>query len=285
VNIYPIAIGASLVILAVLGAYLGGFDFRPTVKRAAVAFQDGIDRADLSISAEDYLMILAAIGAVAWIATIFVYRLPLLLQLATLPLVISITVIAGVFYLSFRTGQRIKGFADQFEMALRMIAGALRVGLGFRQAIIMVTEEVPNPARRELMRVIGRANIGVSLVDALDEMSRSVPTPETLMFARVVRVQQRTGGDLAGVLEKLATTIRDRRRVMRKMSSITSQGRMGAFIIGALPVLVGGFIMGTQPDMRDAMLHTVPGWIMLGAVVVLEAAAAVVLGKILTLDV
>jgi tight adherence protein B len=166
-----------------------------------------------------------------------------------------------------------------------MISGALRVGLGFRQAIIMVSEEVPEPAKRELMRVIGRANIGISLVDALDELSRSVPSSETLMFARVVRVQQQTGGDLAKVLEKLASTIRDRRRVMRKMSALTSQGRMGAFIIGGLPVGVGGFVMLTQPDMKDAMLHTVPGWCMLGAVVLLEVAAAIVLSKILKLDV
>jgi tight adherence protein B len=221
---------------------------------------------------------------VLWIGTVFLYHLPLELQLVTLPLVISITAILGVFYLRFRGAQRIKGFNDQFESALRMMAGALRVGLGFRQAIILVTEEVPDPARRELLRVIGRANIGINIMDALDELSRSVPSSETLMFARVVRVQQQTGGDLAKVLEKLATTIRDRRRILRKMSALTSQGRMGAMIIGGLPVLVGGFVMLTQPDMKEAMLHTVPGWCMLGTAVLLELAAAFVLSKILKLD-
>ena len=59
--------------------------------------------------------------------------------------------------------------------ALRMMSGALRVGLGFRQAIILVTEEVPNPARRELLRVIGRANIGINILDALDETEPQRP--------------------------------------------------------------------------------------------------------------
>jgi hypothetical protein len=40
----------------------------------------------------------------------------------------------------------------------------------------------------------------------------------------------------------------------------------------------------TQPDMKEAMLHTVPGWCMLGLAVVLEALAAFVLSKILVLD-
>ncbi len=281
---YPLAIGSGIILVTALLGYSYVVEIRRLIKKYSAAFQKDIDRADLSVKSEDFLMILAAVGAVLWIVTIFLYPLPLVQQLAMLPLVISVVMLGGVYYLRFRGGQRIKGFGDQFEMALRMMSGALRVGLGFRQAIILVTEEVPNPARRELLRVIGRANIGINILDALDEMSRSVPSSETLMFARVVRVQQQTGGDLAKVLEKLAVTIRDRRRVLRKMNALTSQGRMGALIIGGLPVLVGGFVMLTQPDMKEAMLHTVPGWCMLGLALVLEALAAFVLSKILVLD-
>lgn len=281
---YPLAIGAGLVLVIGLFSYSYVIEIRKLIKKYSAAFQMDIDKADIDVKSEDFLMILSAIGGFFWIGSIFLIKLPLVEQLAMLPLVISVTVVLGIVYLRFRGAQRIKGFGDQFEMALRMMSGALRVGLGFRQAIILVTDEVPNPARRELLRVIGRANIGINILDALDELSRSVPSSETLMFARVVRVQQQTGGDLAKVLEKLAITIRDRRRVVRKMNALTSQGRMGAMIIGGLPVLVGGFVMLTQADMREAMLHTVPGWFMLGLAVALEAMAAFVLSKILKLD-
>lgn len=282
---YPIAIGAGAIGFVALLAYSLDFNFRRFIKKYAAAFQKDIDKADVGIEAENFFLILSAVGAVVWIGLVLLTRMPLVQQIAMLPLVVSITIVLGVFYLRFRGAQRIKGFGDQFEMALRMMSGALRVGLGFRQAIILVTEEVPDPARRELLRVIGRANIGINIMDALDELSRSVPSNETLMFARVVRVQQQTGGDLAKVLEKLAATIRDRRRVLRKMNALTSQGRMGGLIIGGLPILVGGFVMLTQPDMKQAMLHTVPGWCMLGAALLLELAAAFVLSKILKLDV
>lgn len=282
---YPVAIGVGAISIIALLAYSLDFNFRRLIKKYAAAFQKDIDKADVGIEAENFFLILSAIGAVVWIGLVFLNRAPFIQQLAMLPLVVSIVIVLGIFYLRFRGARRIKGFGDQFEMALRMMSGALRVGLGFRQAIILVTEEVPDPARRELLRVIGRANIGINLMDALDELSRSVPSSETLMFARVVRVQQQTGGDLAKVLEKLAATIRDRRRVIRKMNALTSQGRMGGLIIGGLPVLVGGFVMLTQPDMKQAMLHTVPGWCMLGAALLLELAAAFVLSKILKLDV
>jgi tight adherence protein B len=105
------------------------------------------------------------------------------------------------------------------------------------------------------------------------------------MFARVVRVQQQTGGDLAKVLEKLGGTIRDRRRVFRKMGALTAQGRFGAFIIGGLPILVGGFVISTQPDMGHALMHTTPGLIALGIVAGLEICAIFALSRILRFDV
>jgi tight adherence protein B len=86
-------------------------------------------------------------------------------------------------------------------------------------------------------------------------------------------------------METLATTIRDRRRVVRKMGALTAQGRFGAFIIGGMPVLVGAFVIATQPDMAQALLHTHTGWMVLGLVGLLEGAAIVALGKILQFDV
>jgi len=282
---YPVGIGLSVLGIFGLLAYSAGFDFRRLVANRASAFQKGIDAADLSVKAEDFFLIVLGVGALLWVVGIFLEHTSLTISLLMLPISEVFAVFFGLFYLRFRGGRRIKGFGDQFEMVLRTLAGALRVGLGFRQALILVSEEVQNPARRELQRVIGRANIGVNLIDALDEMARSVPSSETAMFARVVRVQQQTGGDLAKVLEKLAATIRDRRRIVRKMGALTAQGRMGAAIIGALPVMIGVFVMMTQPDMKDALLHTHIGWGVLGAVLMLETGAIFFLSKIIKLDV
>jgi Flp pilus assembly protein TadB len=52
-----------------------------------------------------------------------------------------------------------------------------------------------------------------------------------------------------------------------------------------MPILVGGFVLSTQPDMAQTLLHTQPGWITLGIVAALEMAAALTLGKILQFDV
>jgi tight adherence protein B len=280
VGFFPYAIGLS--VFGVIGLLLFTFsnDVSSSLKRSSSAFGVDLVKADMPMKPEEYMLGVVSIGVVLWILAIFLVHGGLFLSLAFLPLCEAVSVLVATAYLKFRGKRRLARLVDQLEMVLRMIASAMRVGLGFRQAIILVTEEVADPSRREFMRVMGRTNIGVGLVDALDEMARSCPASEIEMFARVVRVQQSTGGDLAKVLEKLATTIRDRRRVVRKIGALTAQGRFGAFIIGALPLVVGGFIILTEHDMGD----TKPGWAVLAAVALLEGVAAYVLSRILILD-
>jgi tight adherence protein B len=285
VGYFPYAIGASVCgIIALLfyssGITLGGFS-----GKLGMGFRDKLDRADMTIKPEEFALLIVGVGVILWLTVIIVVHTTPLISAFLLPISFAIAIMGGTLYLKFRGDKRVNGFVTQLELVLRMLAGALRVGLGLRQAIILVTEEIPDPARREFMRVIGRTNLGLPIVDALDELSKSMPTNEMQMFAKVVRVQQSTGGDLAKVLEKLATTIRDRRRVIRKMGALTAQGRFGAFIIGSLPVLVGGFVVSTQPEMGNALEHTFPGQCAIGIFLVLEGLAIFSLSKILKFDV
>ncbi len=282
---YPYAIGGSIVAVIGLLVFALGGDVSGVFKTFGRGFQYRLDRADMQVKAEEFSLIVVGAGIVLWVGVVLVFRTQLLVSVALLPLLLALAVIVGSFYLRVRGDRRINSFIQQLELVLRMLSGALRVGLGLRQAIILVTEEVPDPARREFMRIIGRTNIGISIVDALDELAMSMPSNEMTMFSRVVRVQSTTGGDLAKVLEKLASTIRDRRRVVRKMGALTAQGRFGAFIIGGLPILVGGFVVFTQGEMGQALLYTRVGWAALGLVAILELLAIVSLYKILQFDV
>ena len=285
VGYFPYAIGASVCgILALLfyssGISLGGFS-----GKLGVGFRDKLDRADMTIKPEEFALLIVGVGVILWLTIIILVHTSPLISAFLLPVSFVLAIMGGSLYLKFRGDKRVNSFVTQLELVLRMLSGALRVGLGLRQAIILVTEEIPDPARREFMRVIGRTNLGLPIVDALDELSKSMPTNEMMMFAKVVRVQQSTGGDLAKVLEKLAATIRDRRRVIRKMGALTAQGRFGAFIIGSLPVLVGGFVVSTQPEMGNALEHTFPGQCAIGIFLVLEGLAIFSLSKILKFDV
>jgi tight adherence protein B len=285
VGAVPIAILAgALGVVGLLIFSIGG-NTAGWLKQVGQTYQAAIERADLTIKPEEFALVVVAVALVVWLLVMLLLRVTLLVGFLILPISLAIALVGGNMFLKIRGDRRISSFVNQLEMILRMMAGALRVGLGLRQSMILVAEEMPDPARREFQRIIGRTNIGIGINDALDEMARSLPAAEVIMMSRAIRVQSQTGGDLATVLETLASTIKDRRRIYRKMSALTAQGKAGAWIIGILPVLVGSFVVFTQPDLAAPLLHTFPGWCALGIVVVLEFLSAVTLARILTFDV
>jgi tight adherence protein B len=227
------------------------------------------------LDALGYVVLAAAV--IAWLALVMLTRPAPLSGLLELAAVAGLALSVTKAYLRYLVRRRIARFGDQFETTLRMLAGAVRVGLGLRQALIHVAEQIEEPSRHELTRLVGATNLGIGVVDALDELAVRMALPETRMLARVIRVQSHTGGELGGVLEGLADTIRDRRRFQRRVRVITSQGRATAWLLGLLPVSVGVFIMVTQPDLRAVTLASGVGRTGLLLSLALDAVAAAVL--------
>jgi tight adherence protein B len=188
-------------------------------------------------------------------------------------------------YVNIKVGKRLSAFNNQLEIVLRLITGALRVGLGLRQALITVVSDMPDPARIEFSRVLSQTQIGVSVYDALDQLAERMPSGELSMMTRSIRIQSQTGGNLGKVLENLAETIKQRRKLNRKIAALTSEARFTKYIISALPIGVGIFILTFQPDMREGLLFTLLGRICMVVVVGLIAVGWVVFGKLSRLDI
>ncbi|MDB5094408.1 MAG: pilus assembly protein [Candidatus Eremiobacteraeota bacterium] len=247
-------------------------------------FSRELDVSGITMRPETLGSVVLAFAVAAWAILIAFTRPGVVGGALQLVIVCGFSLGATKAYLSMRVARTVRKFGDQFENVLRMFAGAVRVGLGLRQALIHVADQSSDPARRELTRVVGATNLGLSLVDALDGLSTRMTLQETQVFARLVRVQAQTGSDLAGVLDGLADTIRDRRRFLRKVAAITSQGRATAWLLGMLPLAIGAFVLTTQPMYRAISLGTAFGRGGLVLALVLDGLAVFVLLRLTRVD-
>lgn len=244
-----------------------------------------LDRAGIYKKPEELVMYVAGAGAILWVVLALVLRPGILIGLLLLPVCAAVSIGGFAAFVRFAVNRRLKAFVEQLELALRLIAGGVRVGLSLRQALTVVIEEMTDPARHEYMRIVGQTNIGMSVYDALDQLAERMPSNETMMMARAIRIQSQTGGDLGKILEHLADTIKERRRIQRKISALTAEGRASALILALLPPVLGAFIILTQPKMGHALLFTTIGHLSLGVVVILEGLGVFTLYKILEIDV
>lgn len=284
-NVAPVGIFFGVVALAALIFYgvWERFSSRSVDKMKTLTSQ--LDRAGIQKKPEELVIYVAGAAAVLWVGLALLLRPGIVIGLALLPVCAGVAI--GGFYQLVRmlVARRLEAFVQQLELALRLISGGVRVGLGLRQALTVVIEEMTDPARHEFMRIVGQTNIGMSVYDALDGLAERMPSNETMMMARAIRIQSQTGGDLAKILEHLADTIKERRRIQRKISALTAEGRASAYVLGALPAGLGTFICLTQPMMGHALLFTTVGHIMLVIVAILEFLGVFTLLKILKVDV
>jgi len=280
----PIAVfaGVSATVFFVFFSFWDSLNQRATTRVRGIS--DQLELAGIRAGSQEIVLTVSAGVAIVWISLLLVLHTGLFLSLVMLPAMAVLGAMGFFSYVNFRKRKRLEAFIAQLEPATRLIAGGLRVGLGLRQALPLVIDELPDPARYEFKRVIGLTNIGVSIYDAIDDLAARMPSHEALMLARVFRVQSETGGDLARILDQLADTIKDRRQIDRKISALTAEGRMSAWVLVAIPVGLGLFIATTQIAMAHALFYTFIGHLVLAVVFGLELIAWLWLKGLLRVD-
>ncbi|MBB4641216.1 type II secretion system F family protein [Rhizorhapis suberifaciens] len=132
---------------------------------------------------------------------------------------------------------RRKKIQDQFPIALDVFVRGLRAGHPIAAALELLTVEMQDPIGSEFGVVVDEVTYGADLRDALQRMADRWGLEDMHMFVVCLSVQSETGGNLAEILENLSQVIRERANLFMKVRALSSEGRMTAIILTALPVM------------------------------------------------
>jgi tight adherence protein B len=278
------------IVLGVIGTmgfavYAGWGRIERYLAKFVGSFAVDLERAGLRIPAERLGAVVGTITVGLWLAAVIFIRPDPLRAILFIPIAFAVTALGFRFWIKGKVKKRLKAFDGQLELALRLISSGLRVGLSLRQALVLVTEELSDPAQTEFSRVIARSNIGVPMDVALDDLVRRVPSEELAMMVDAIQVQSKTGGNLGKILDHLAGTIKGRRQIVRKIAALTGEATLSGWVIGLLPVGVGAFIMIAEPPMRAALLGTAIGHLSMLVFFVLEVLGIGMIRGIMKMDI
>jgi tight adherence protein B len=90
---------------------------------------------------------------------------------------------------------------------------------------------------------------------------------------------------LADLLERLCTNLRARQHLERKVEVMTTQGKMQAWVMGALPVVLLLVLSQVDPLSVQLLHSTSVGQAVLATIFTLECLGVYVLRRILAIDV
>ncbi len=188
-------------------------------------------------------------------------------------------------WLLMRRKRRLKAFASQLPDALEMMARTLRAGQGLAFGFNLVATEMPAPVSREFGRVFEEQNLGIPFDESLRDLSDRIPNLDLKFFVTALILQRQTGGDLAEILDKIGSLIRDRFRIWGQVQALTGEGRLSGIILLALPVVL--FLAAYQLNREYVMvLFTDPiGTKMLTIGVIMQILGALTIRKIVNIKV
>lgn len=252
------------------------------LKRSNMAERIALDltRAGVPLRVGEYMLI-------RWLVAVVLFVGSLVANLN--PIVAIVLGVAGFylprFYVRRKERQRIRKFEDQLVDGLTMMANSLKSGSSFLQAIDLVAHELPSPLSTEFARVVAEANVGASVEGSLLDLAERVRSYDLYLIVTAMLVQREVGGNLAEVLENIATTIRERQRILRQVQVETAQQRFSGYIIAALPVVVvvGMFII--NPMVPQTLLFHPMGQIALVAAGVMQVLGFVIIRRIVDIEV
>jgi tight adherence protein B len=149
--------------------------------------------------------------------------------------------------LDFLASRRRGKLEVQLADALAIVSSGLKGGYSFIQGVDMASQQLEPPLADEFARVLRLVQLGLDTPRALLQMAERINSYDYDMMVSATNIQLSVGGNLSGLLENVAETIRDRIRLRRDIAVLTAQGRMSGAILIALPVGIAIMLKVVNP--------------------------------------
>lgn len=201
-------------------------------------------RADLKIRVAEYfaLILISSVGfgLVLWFIG---NRHPIS---ALLGLVVGL--FAPRFYIKSQQRRRLQRFNDQLADMLNLMVNGLRAGYSTMQAMEAVSKELPSPISDEFRRVVQEMQIGIPMETALENLLRRIPSDDLDFVVTAINVQREVGGNLSEILDTISFTIRERVRIKGEVRTLTAQVRTSGQLLSMVPFGLAVVIWFVSPN-------------------------------------
>ena len=178
--------------------------------------------------------------------------------------------------------RRRSAFADQLDDSLQLMASSLRAGHSLLQALASVAREAEEPTSAEFSRIINETRVGRPGADALEETAQRMDNEDFAWVTQAIAINREVGGNLAEVLDGVGHTIRERNQIRGQVKALSSEGKLSAVVLMALPFGIVAFLSLSNPEYLAKFTQSLAGYAMIGAAVVLLIVGALWLRKVVS---
>lgn len=158
---------------------------------------------------------------------------------------------------------RLQRLVSQLPDAMDFFARSLRAGNPFVGALRSAPEEMPQPIARELEITFEEMNYGLDFEEVMQNLATRIDAEEVRFFVTAVLVQKKTGGNLAEIMNRIASLLRERKKTRGEVVVLASEMKSSANVLVGLPFVIAGFLQVINPEYFLVMLESSAGRVLI----------------------
>ncbi|MBN8616625.1 MAG: type II secretion system F family protein [Deltaproteobacteria bacterium] len=200
-------------------------------------------------------------------------------------LALPVAIAGPWFHIQREHARRIEAIEILLDSWLLLLANALKASPSLGESISNSAKLIRPPFSEEVDLVIKEMKLGTPLDAAILNMSARLKSRVVSSSLATILVGRQTGGDLPHILEQSASTLREMQRLEGVVRTKTAEGRMQAFVLGAIPFILLAVLHQMDPTYLVPLFETTTGNVVLIIAVMLWFSAIIMARRILTVDI
>lgn len=226
-----------------------------------------------------------ALQSIALTALAFVSSLTTGLPVPVAVVMALLTGVLPFLRLAVKRAKRVAAVEEALPDAIDMIKRSVRAGHPFISAIKLVGDDMEGPIGQEFAATAADFAYGSDPRAALLGLVARVPSAPLMGFVTAVLIQRETGGNLAEILENITQVIRGRQRFQRKIRTLSAEGRVSAWVLTLVPIVLAAVLHLTSPGYLAILVQHPSGMTMLAACAGLMVVGVYWMRKIIRIEV
>lgn len=138
---------------------------------------------------------------------------------------------------------------EQLPSFINQVTRRLSAGISVENAFADSVETLERPLGTVMRRVVRRVHMGYELHQAFEREAQNTKLHEFNVLATAIRINEQYGGSIRTILDDIVGILRLEESGKRELSAMTGETRFTAVVLAVLPILIGGYMFYTNPEM------------------------------------
>ena len=169
----------------------------------------------------------------------------------------------------------------QFLFFLEDFNRELSAGFNLELAFRRVSLRMNDPLKSILKRVLARRDLGIDLDKALTAEAEVLGLVEMKLLSTIINVNQNYGGRLSESLLSLSHLLRQQDKSAKELAAMTGETRVTAVVLCLMPLLIGGYMLITNPEFSEVMFTSTAGNVSLVIALSLQVAGTLTIWRMM----